>query len=96
MFGELLPARRGGSGGGCCAATARLLVVVGSSLQVWPVAGLPGETVRAGGVVANRVNLGETRTTRRRGARPRAIQVELAALSSELGAHDLGAGLAAR
>jgi NAD-dependent deacetylase len=31
---------------------ARLLIVVGSSLQVWPVAGLPGDTLRAGGVVA--------------------------------------------
>jgi NAD-dependent deacetylase len=29
-----------------------VLVVVGSSLQVWPVAGLPGATVRAGGALA--------------------------------------------
>ncbi len=51
MFGELLPeaaieraerfARESG-----------LLLVVGSSLQVWPVAGLPGTTVRAGGALA--------------------------------------------
>ena len=51
MFGELLPvaaidratelARR-----------ARLLLVVGSSLEVWPVAGLPDETLRAGGRLA--------------------------------------------
>jgi len=38
---------------------ARLLLVLGSSLEVWPVAGLPGETIRAGGAVAI-VNLGET------------------------------------
>jgi NAD-dependent protein deacetylase/lipoamidase len=33
--------------------------VIGSSLQVWPVAGLPGDTLRAGGVVAI-LNLDET------------------------------------
>jgi NAD-dependent deacetylase len=58
MFGELLPeaaieraerfARESG-----------LLLVVGSSLQVWPVAGLPGTTVRAGGALAI-LNFGET------------------------------------
>ena len=58
MFGELLPpgaierverlAREAG-----------LLLVVGSSLQVWPVAGLPEETARAGGALAI-VNLEET------------------------------------
>ena len=37
----------------------RLLLVVGSSLQVWPVAGLPGDTLRAGGALAI-VNLEET------------------------------------
>lgn len=51
MFGELLDAdtidratqlARG----------AALLLVVGSSLQVWPVAGLPGETLGAGGKLA--------------------------------------------
>jgi NAD-dependent deacetylase len=51
MFGELLPvpemerAER-------LAREAPLLLVVGSSLQVWPVAGLPEETLRAGGAVA--------------------------------------------
>jgi NAD-dependent deacetylase len=38
-----------------CGETEKLdgvLVVVGSSLQVWPVAGLPSETVRAGGELA--------------------------------------------
>ncbi len=36
-----------------------LLLVVGSSLQVWPVAGLPADTVRAGGALGI-VNLEET------------------------------------
>jgi NAD-dependent deacetylase len=51
MFGELLPvdefarAER-------LARDAGVLVAVGSSLQVWPVAGLPDETVRAGGALA--------------------------------------------
>jgi len=51
MFGELLPvdafarAER-------LAREAGVLVAVGSSLQVWPVAGLPDETVRAGGALA--------------------------------------------
>jgi NAD-dependent deacetylase len=38
---------------------ARLLLIVGSALEVYPVAGLPHETVHAGGVVAI-VNRGET------------------------------------
>jgi NAD-dependent deacetylase len=41
------------------AAAARLLLVVGSALEVYPVAGLPLETVRAGGSVAI-VNRGPT------------------------------------
>jgi len=51
MFGELLPgeamerAER-------LAREAGVLVVVGSSLQVWPVAGLPGDAVEAGGRLA--------------------------------------------
>ena len=51
MFGELLPvdafarAER-------LAREAGVLVVVGSSLQVWPVAGLPSETLAAGGALA--------------------------------------------
>ena len=58
LFGELLPvgalehatelARR-----------ARLLLVVGSSLEVYPVAGLPAETLAAGGALAI-VNRGPT------------------------------------
>jgi len=38
---------------------AGLLLVVGSSLQVWPVAGLPADAVGAGGALAI-VNLEET------------------------------------
>jgi NAD-dependent protein deacetylase/lipoamidase len=59
MFGELLPveaveqAQR-------LASEAGLLLVVGSSLEVYPVAALPGETLAAGGVLAI-VNRGDTR-----------------------------------
>jgi NAD-dependent deacetylase len=58
MFGELLPeqaidrATRLAQGAG-------LLLVVGSSLEVWPVAGLPAETLAAGGRLAI-VNRGRT------------------------------------
>ena len=51
MFGELLPAgamERAER----LAREAGLLLVVGSSLQVWPVAGLPEETLAAGGALA--------------------------------------------
>jgi NAD-dependent deacetylase len=51
MFGELLAAdaiERAER----LAREAPLLLVVGSSLQVWPVAGLPAETLAAGGAVA--------------------------------------------
>ena len=58
MFGELLPAAAMARAESLCRATG-LLLVLGSSLEVWPVAGLPGETVRAGGAVAI-VNLAET------------------------------------
>lgn len=51
MFGELLPSREAARGAQL-AREARLLLVVGSSLQVWPVAGWPAETLRAGGAVA--------------------------------------------
>jgi NAD-dependent deacetylase len=51
MFGELLPedamARAAGLAQG-----AALMLVVGSSLEVWPVAGLPQETLDAGGRLA--------------------------------------------
>jgi NAD-dependent protein deacetylase/lipoamidase len=58
MFGELLPvaaiqrAQR-------LATEAGLLLVVGSSLEVHPVADLPGDTLSAGGALAI-VNRGET------------------------------------
>lgn len=51
MFGELLPSaalERATS----LARTAALLLVVGSSLRVWPIAGLPEETLAAGGRLA--------------------------------------------
>jgi NAD-dependent deacetylase len=41
------------------ARAARLLLAVGSSLEVWPVAGLPGETLASGGTLAI-VNRDET------------------------------------
>jgi NAD-dependent deacetylase len=58
MFGELLPEaamRRATQ----LAAEAQLLLVVGSSLEVYPVAGLPLETIARGGSIAI-VNRGET------------------------------------
>jgi NAD-dependent deacetylase len=51
MFGELLPADAMERAEGL-ARESGLLLVVGSSLQVWPVAGLPETTVRAGGALA--------------------------------------------
>ncbi len=51
LFGELLPLDAL-SRAEQLAREAALLVVVGSSLQVWPVAGLPGETIAHGGVLA--------------------------------------------
>jgi NAD-dependent deacetylase len=51
MFGELLPVdaiERATK----LAQEAALLLVVGSSLEVWPVAGLPDETLHAGGKLA--------------------------------------------
>jgi NAD-dependent deacetylase len=51
MFGELLPAQaieRAQE----LAAEAGVLLVVGSSLEVHPVAALPGETLAAGGALA--------------------------------------------
>ena len=58
MFGELLPAaaiERAQT----LAAEAEVLLVVGSSLEVHPVAGLPGETLASGGALAI-VNRGGT------------------------------------
>jgi NAD-dependent deacetylase len=58
MFGELLPEAAIGRALQL-AAEARLLLVVGSSLEVYPIAGLPLETLAAGGSLAI-VNRGET------------------------------------
>jgi NAD-dependent deacetylase len=58
MFGELLPAQAIEKAE-ALAAEARLLLVVGSSLEVHPVAALPGETLTGGGAVAI-VNHGRT------------------------------------
>lgn len=58
MFGELLPARAI-ERAQALAAEAGLLLVVGSSLEVHPVAALPGETLAAGGALAI-VNRGGT------------------------------------
>ena len=58
MFGELLPATAI-SRAQELAAQAGLLLVVGSSLEVHPIAALPGETLAAGGALAI-VNRGST------------------------------------
>jgi NAD-dependent deacetylase len=58
MFGELLPAAVIGRAQ-ALAAEAAVLLVVGSSLEVHPVAALPGETIAAGGALAI-VNRGGT------------------------------------
>lgn len=51
MFGELLPAEAIDRAT-ALAQDAALLLVVGSSLEVWPVAGLPEETLVHGGLLA--------------------------------------------
>jgi NAD-dependent deacetylase len=58
MFGELLPAEAI-ERATRLAREAALLLVVGSSLEVWPVAGLPAETLAGGGKLAI-VNRGRT------------------------------------
>ena len=58
MFGELLPAAAIDRAFEL-ARSARLLLVVGSTLEVYPVAGLPLETIGAGGAVAI-INRGPT------------------------------------
>jgi NAD-dependent deacetylase len=63
MFGELLP-EAAIARATLLASTAELLLVVGSSLEVYPVAGLPLETLAAGGSLAI-VNRGSTQFDRR-------------------------------
>ena len=58
FFGELLPAAAIDSAFGL-ARRARLLLVVGSTLEVYPVAAVPEETLAAGGSLAI-VNRGST------------------------------------
>jgi NAD-dependent deacetylase len=58
FFGELLP-EEAIDRAFALARKARLLLVVGSALEVYPVAGLPYETLNAGGAVAI-VNRGPT------------------------------------
>ena len=58
MFGELLPAAAV-ERAQVLAAKAGLLLVVGSSLEVYPIAALPGQTIEAGGALAI-VNRGST------------------------------------
>jgi len=63
MFGELLP-ETAIARATQLAAEARLLLVVGSSLEVYPAAGLPLETLATGGILAI-VNRGATQFDRR-------------------------------
>jgi NAD-dependent deacetylase len=63
MFGELLPEEAVGRALRL-ASKAGLMLVVGSTLEVYPVAGLPLETLAAGGKVAI-VNRGATQLDRR-------------------------------
>jgi NAD-dependent deacetylase len=83
MFGELLPPgalERASE----LAAAARLLLVVGSSLEVFPVAGLPLDTLAAGGSLAI-VNRGPTPLDARASVRIDASAGEtLRALAAEL------------
>jgi NAD-dependent deacetylase len=51
MFGEVLPVEAIARAT-TLAQAAGLMLVVGTSLQVWPVAGLPGETLACGGKLA--------------------------------------------
>jgi NAD-dependent deacetylase len=58
LFGEMLP-ERAMLRATALAMNAGLMLAVGSSLEVWPVAGLPEDTLRAGGKLAI-VTMGET------------------------------------
>ena len=85
FFGELLP-EDAIERAFALAREARLLLVVGSALEVHPVAGLPLETLDAGGAVAI-VNLGPTALDSRAELRVEGSAGEtLRALADELGA----------
>jgi NAD-dependent deacetylase len=58
LFGEMLP-ERAMLRASVLAMSAGLMLAIGSSLEVWPVAGLPEETLNAGGKLAI-VTMGET------------------------------------
>jgi NAD-dependent deacetylase len=58
LFGEMLP-ERAMLRASLLAMNAGLMLAIGSSLEVWPVAGLPEETLNAGGRLAI-VTMGET------------------------------------
>ena len=58
LFGEMLP-ERAMLRASALAMNAGLMLAIGSSLEVWPVAGLPEDTLRAGGRLAI-VTMGET------------------------------------
>jgi len=75
FFGELLPEQEIERAYDL-ARQAGLLLVVGSSLEVFPVAGLPHETLEAGGEVAI-VNLGPTPVDRRAAVRVEASAAEV-------------------
>jgi NAD-dependent protein deacetylase/lipoamidase len=84
FFGELLPAEAIDRAF-ALAASAGLLLVVGSALEVHPVAGLPYETINAGGAVAI-VNRGPTAFDSRATLKVDGAAGEtLAALERELG-----------
>jgi NAD-dependent deacetylase len=51
LFGEMLP-ERAMLRATALAATAGVMIAIGSSLEVWPVAGLPEDTLTAGGKLA--------------------------------------------
>ena len=84
MFGELLPVAAMGRAVEL-AREAGVLLAVGSSLEVYPVAGLPEETVSAGGALAI-VNQGPTPFDELAAVRIDAQAGEaLAAVAAELG-----------
>jgi NAD-dependent protein deacetylase/lipoamidase len=86
MFGELLP-EASIARATQLAAGAGLLLVVGSSLEVYPVAGLPAETLANGGTVAV-VNRGATDYDARASVTiPRGAGETLRALAEALPAH---------
>ena len=83
MFGELLPAGTMEKAAELVA-DARLLLVVGSSLEVYPVAGLPEDALHGGARLAI-VNLGPTPYDRRADLKIDASAAEtLAATVAEL------------